>query len=149
MEIFHRKKFERLEFSFGSMNIQGGVENKISHEEVTDLITACDLFTLQETWLLPGESVNIPGFDVFKSNRKPKKKAKKGVDGVLVAYKNIYKKGISRQPSSNEKDIIWVRLDKVFFGFDNDIFVAAGYRPPREGVIGTFYKKTRKRYSKV
>ena len=40
-----------------------------------------------------------------------------------------------------EKEVIWVKLDKSFFGLENDIFVAAGYRPPREGAIGTFYSK--------
>ena len=40
-----------------------------------------------------------------------------------------------------EKEVIWVKLDKSFFGLENYIFVAAGYRPPREGAVGTFYTK--------
>ena len=143
-----QNNFQRVEFSFGSFNIQGGVTNKTRFSEVRELISSCDLFSLQETWLLPGESVSVPGFKAFKSNRKPKKKAKKGVDGVLVLYKSKYRKGITRQPSTNEKDIIWVKLDKTFFGFNKDIFVAAGYRPPRESTLGTFYQKLEKDITK-
>ena len=117
----------------------------ISCEDVISRITSCDIFTLQETWLLPGEKIKLTGYESFKSNRNP---TKKGVDGVLILYKNTYIKGISRQTSSNEKYVIWIKLDKTFFGLENDIFVAAGYRPPREGAIGTFYKKLERDISK-
>ena len=128
------KDFLRVEFNFGSFNIQGGATNKIKFKEINELIISCDLFALQETWLLPGESVKLTDYNTFKSNRKPKKKAK-------VFYKSKYRKGIARQPSLIEKDVIWVKLDKTFFGLNRDIFVAAGYRPPRESTVGTFYTK--------
>ena len=73
-----------------------------------------------------------------------RKKAKRGVDGVLFLYKETLAKGVLRQPSSNEKDVIWVKLDKNFFGLENDIFIGAGYRPPRENKVGTFYTKLEK-----
>ena len=47
-----------------------------------------------------------------------------------------------------EKDVIWVRLDKTFFGLNRDIFVAAAYRPPRESTVGTFYSKLEKDITK-
>ena len=143
-----KSDFLRVEFNFGSFNIQGGASNKIGIKEITELINSCDLFALQETWLLPGESVKLTDYNTFKSNRKPKKKAKRGVDGVLIFYKSKYRKGISRQQSLMEKDVIWVRLDKTFFGLNRDIFVAAAYRPPRESTVGTFYSKLEKDITK-
>ena len=80
---------------------------------------------MQETWLLPGESVKLTDYNTFKSNRKPKKKAKKGVDGVLVFYKSKYRKGIARQPSLIEKDVIWVKLDNILWTKQRH-FLAAG-----------------------
>ena len=70
--------FLRVEFNFGSFNIQGGASNKIGFKEITELINSCDLFALQETWLLPGESVKLTDYNIFKSNRKPKKEGQKG-----------------------------------------------------------------------
>ena len=70
------------------------------------------------------------------------------MDGVLVFYKSKYRKGITRQQSLMEKDVIWVRLDKTFFGLSRDIFVAAAYRPPRESTLGTFYSKLEKDITK-
>ena len=134
----YRKK---AEFVLGSMNIQGSVENKMQFNDVLEHISSHDLFSIQETWLTPGKSLKCPGFETMKSNRKPKKKAKRGVDGILVLFKTEYKKGISRQPSNNEKDMIWVKLDKIFFGFESDVYVGSGYRPPRESAVGNFYNK--------
>ena len=47
-----------------------------------------------------------------------------------------------------KKEVIWVKLNKSFFGLENDIFVAAGYRPPREVAVGTFYAKLGKDIAK-
>ena len=66
----------------------------------------------------------------------------------MVFYKSKYRKGITRQQSLMEKDVIWVRLDKTFFGLSRDNFVAAAYRPPRQSPLGTFYSKLEKDITK-
>lgn len=135
------KGFEKFEFVLGSVNIQGGIERKLKHGDVQKLIAGCDFITMQETWLLPGESVHMEGYETFRSNRKPKKKARKGVDGILVMHKSKYKTGISRQNSKNEKCTIWMKLEKSFFGFENDLFVVAGYFPYKRADEDSFWQK--------
>ena len=38
------KKFDRVELNIGSLNIQGGADNKLGFKDVHSLISSCDIF---------------------------------------------------------------------------------------------------------
>ena len=115
----------------GSLNIEGSLCKKLHHADVQKLINSTHIFAIQETWLLPGEQINFPNYNHFKSNRKPKKKAKRGSGGLAVLFKTELEKGITREKSRDEKHIIWIKCDAIFFGLQNDVYIAAAYYPPK------------------
>jgi hypothetical protein len=49
------------------------------------------------------------------------KKSKRCTGGIIVFIKQCLQKGISVVKTYHD-DIIWVKLDKYFFGLDMDIF---------------------------
>ena len=50
-------------------------------------------------------------------------------------YKSRYQTGITRQDSSEENQVIWIKLSKANFGLDNDLYIAAGYFPGPKGDV--------------
>ena len=45
-------------------------------------------------------------------------------------YKEVHEKGITREKSSDENKIIWIKCDKYFFNLQADLYIAAVYYPP-------------------
>ena len=115
----------------GSWNIQGGVGRKVCSGELQTLISGYDIYCLQETWLTCAESINVPGYHIHRSDRKKKDRARKGSGGVITLFKHSIQKGITKIPSSN-KDCLWARLDKTFFGLKTDLYICNAYVVPRD-----------------
>ena len=124
-------KIKPLNIIVGSLNIEGSLCKKLQYTDVQNLINSTHIFAIQESWLLPGEEINFPGYNHFKSNRKPKKKSRRGSGGLLVLYKTSLEKGITREKSRDEKHIIWIKCDAKFFGLQNHVYIATAYYPPK------------------
>ena len=81
-----------------------------------------DKFGLQETWLKNRESIDMSGFEHFRSERVKGCKACRNSGGILLFYRSAIAGGVERQTSSN-KHLIWVRLDAKFFKLNKYIFL--------------------------
>ena len=46
MTNFTNAKFNKVELTFGSLNIQGGADRKVVNKNVLQLITSCDVFII-------------------------------------------------------------------------------------------------------
>ena len=84
------------------------------------------------------ESFEIPGYQYFRSDRKKRKKAKRGSGGIVVFFKKEIKSGITKIHSQNI-DSIWCKLSKNFFGLDKDLYICSTYIPPVDSFIHKDY----------
>jgi len=61
------------DIKIGSLNINGSLSRKLGFEDVQSLIKSTNIFTIQESWMLPGEEIHFPSYKHLKNIRKPKK----------------------------------------------------------------------------
>ena len=148
----------RLEIKIGSLNIQGSLPLKSSYPDFLKLAQSLDFLLIQESWLKHKEKVFVPNFSHFKANRKQNKKARRGSGGLILFYKNVLQKGVTREKSSDEKHSIWIKCDKNFFNLSQDLYLASVYYPPQnsssnkpnihESIFNNLQKDTNKYQSK-
>ena len=112
-----------LQLTIGSFNIQGSLPKKATYKDFKDFLNTTDITVIQESWLTKGDKVNLNDYKSFKANRRKSKKAKRGSGGLIVLYKEKYAKGITREKSSDEKHVIWIKCQKdQIFRYDLDSF---------------------------
>jgi exonuclease III len=121
------------QLKIGSVNIQGGMVKKMDVGVLSKLAAKFDIFCVQETWLYDTKIMTIPGYKHFRSDRKKKKKAKTGSGGSMPFYRCELHKGLTKIESAN-KDCIWTKLDKTFFGLNTDIYLCNTYIVPEDSV---------------
>ena len=107
-----------------------GLGDKINDEFFLDKIKS-DINILLETWRGESKEYKIPEYSMFSKSRKKRKKAKRHSGGIIVYYRKSLGQGISVvQNGSFSENRMWIRLDKSFFGFQNDIYLCTVYIPP-------------------
>ena len=122
--------------SIGSWNIDGGLGVKHNIEDFTCVLRKHDIFCVQETWLYESNIINIPDYLPYRSDRTKKRKARRGSGGVMLFYKKSLSKGLNKIESANP-DCLWVKMDKHYFGTEQDIYLCNSYIVPRNS---TYYK---------
>ena len=80
----------------GSLNIQGGLSDKCSIKEFSEMVKCFDLFCIQETWLTETQNLHIDNYKLFRSDRVKNKKACRGSGGVVVLFKKGLEKGLQK-----------------------------------------------------
>ena len=77
-------------------------------------------------------NITIPGFESFPSHRpKRNKRARRCSGGVILFVKQHLIKGVS-VIKDDIPDIIWARLDKGYFGLENDLLLCLAYIMPSQ-----------------
>ena len=76
----------------------------------------------------PEDTVSLANYHTYQFNRPKVSKAQKYSGGIAILVKNDIKNAVSLVSSGLFS--IWLKLDKNFFHFDNDIFVCVTYLPP-------------------
>ncbi len=138
--------------SLASQNIQGGFGNKIQIDDVYNFINSNDITCFQETWLLASTCLTLPGYSIFRSDRAKSKRKNCGSGGVVVVYKTSLSKGVQKISSEND-DIVWVKLNKNFFGLSRDIYLCNCYVPPQKSELhdrrdASYFETLRKEIAK-
>ena len=99
-------------------------------DDVVNIIMRHDIFAIIESWLDPGEVVpKIDGYTSIRSDRKKNSKAKRTSGGLIIYYKNNISSGIEKI-ASKLNDSIWLKLDRLYFGLDKDLYICVLYIPP-------------------
>ena len=81
------------------------------------------------------KALRLEGFNCFTCPRpKCNKKAKRNSGGVCVYYKEKFFGNITLE-KLNDKGIIWIKLNKSFLGYENDIFICSCYIPPEDSTV--------------
>lgn len=122
--------YNRGNIKVGALNIQGGFDKKSKLVEFVNIVNMFDVCVISESKLHKFDSINIKGYSSFRSDRvkgKPTSRCNSG--GIVVLFKNEIIKGITKL-TSNNPDIIWIKLSKKFFGLQNDWLVCTTYIVP-------------------
>ena len=119
-----------------SWNVQGlhneALGYKLDTPEAKAVLTNNDIIGLIETHASDSTYINIQGYKTVATSSRPKPKfARKYSGGITVLVKEKIQEGVSYIPSPNiPHDIIWIKLGKAFFHWENDIFMAFTYISP-------------------
>lgn len=110
-----------------SFNVEN-LEPKLNDPHFLDLLNKHDLCILCETWKKDESKLNLPGFWDFSQIRPKVKKIGRYSGGITVLAKNDIRKGV--KVSLSTEGLLWIKLDKLFFSFSNNLFLCGGYFPP-------------------
>ena len=120
--------YRKCNLKIGCLNIGGNAKMKCVSPDLVGIITKHDIFIVLETWLEGQDQCpKIDGFMNFRSERNKKSRAKRNSGGLIVYYRQTIGKGVHKLKSTSS-DIIWIKLDKSYFGIKNDVFLCAAYR---------------------
>ena len=117
----------------GHQNIYGGGKIKLEHEDLINKVLSHHIFGVQETWLGKDDPCpDIRGYSIFRSERKKHIKGLRNSGGSAIYVKRQFIGGISKISSrSNEHgDVIWLKLDKNFFGLEQNLLLCYAYIVP-------------------
>ena len=118
--------------SINTSNMFGLKSLKSNIKEVYEKFVDHDIVCLQETWCTEeARSLEDENFKVLFSNRKYRDpRAKRISGGVIVLVKKHLWKGVKKVISSSD-DVLWVKLEKIFFKSEKDVYMACSYLPPQ------------------
>lgn len=127
----------------GCWNIQGmrsKHEDKATNELFLDTVKDFDIVGLLESHTVEGQDddINIENFESHCFHRPKHIKATHGSGGIILLIKTGLRKGIQILPTNN-KDYIWLILDKAYFGLNQTLHICIAYIPPADS---TYSKRT-------
>ena len=118
-------------FKTALWNIEGFTAEKYNDPSFQKIISEFHVVSFIETWNDPNTcKVTLPEFELIAAScRKKHKKARRNSGGISIFVKNCLVPGI-KQISNPHPDIVWIKIDKIFFNLKNDVFLAAVYISP-------------------
>ena len=86
-----------------------------------------DIILLTEAWTYKDSDFNLPRYDANSFFRKVKhKRAKRNSGGIFIFIRDSFKDCVSIIRNHFDS-IIWLKLDRHFFGFDEDCYLSSVY----------------------
>ncbi len=86
----------RMQLKICSWNIQGSIRRKLEYSELAQFIGQFDIFCIQESWLSSDIKLAVPGYHIFRSDRKKSSTAKRGSGGTVTLFKEKLQKGLTK-----------------------------------------------------
>lgn len=126
------KRQYKDELNICSWNIQGIMsksKNKLIDQDFLDVIKCHDIACLVETHANNSVDLNVEDYHVFQVNRPKHMNAFRNYGGIAILIRQSLKQGLKVIKTTS--DMIWVKLDREFWGTASDIFLCATYIPPR------------------
>ena len=122
--------FQKYNLKVGSLNIGGNAKLKCTDNDVINVIQRHDIFAILESWLDPDDACpTIPGYANFRTERKKKCKARRNSGGIIIYCRKEIIKGITKFKSASQ-DILWLKLDRSYFGLAQDTYICVTYLVP-------------------
>ena len=110
--------------------MQGLTTEKQENNDFNELINKKDFIILSDTWTSANSAVDYSNYCKIHCYRKYiHKRAKRGSGGIIIYYRESMEKGVKLIKKSVD-GVVWVKLDKAFFGFERDIYMCCVYIPP-------------------
>ena len=108
-------------------------KNKIDSVELANLLNKNEIIFLLETWLKTEKEIDenkIRGFKSFGKYRKHQA-TRRGDGGILCFVNDSIQEGVSVIGSESD-DLLWIKLDKTYFGIEKDLYICGVYISPDE-----------------
>ena len=119
---------DNLDIKILSFNVEG-LASICDDPEFMSLADKHDICLLTETWRKDDSKLNLSGFWDFSQIRPKHRKAFRHSGGITILVKHHIKPGIKVALST--EGFIWLKMEKTFFNFVNDVFLCASYIPPQ------------------
>ena len=101
--------------------------NKLKTKEFLNIINKHDIFALVETHATYDSELAVNNFKHFVKCRN--KSGKRTFGGLSLYINQKLANGVSYIPTEN-KNTIWCKLDRNYFGFKNDVYLGTVYLSP-------------------
>ena len=101
--------------------------NKLKPNDFLSITNKHDIFALVETLATYETEMNMSKFKHFTKCRN--QSGNRSSRGLSLFINQKLAKGVTYTPSEN-KNIIWCRLDKTYFNFQKDIYLGTVYLSP-------------------
>ena len=118
----------------GSLNIQGSACAKCETEDVRNKIRKHHIFVIVESMLEKHNACpQIPSYTPYRTERVKHPRAFSNSGGIIIYISHSIVKGVTKVKARAHSggDAIWIKLDKMYFGLHNDIYLCGGYMIPR------------------
>ena len=112
------------------LNVHGNLEKKLQCNNFIDKFKHRDIIIFSECWTHDNSVIEIPGYKKIVKHRPKVKRAKRCSGGVCMFYKESISRGILELNWDQFEDGILARLDKVFFGFEEHVYLLCPYIKP-------------------
>lgn len=112
-----------------SWNIQGLTPQKMENKEFSEFLVSnnIDILCLQETWTNNDNKIEVNNYLMYHKPR-PFIHKKSNSGRIVVFIKDSLHKGIQLALSDSD-GIMWFKLDKDFFSFEEDLYLCCAYLP--------------------
>ena len=128
---------KKTKLLIGCWNINGykckGL-NKYSDPDFIKEITSKDIICLLETHCPFDKSISVNGYKTVILIRPRNKKTKKYSGGITILVKDSLKQGV-KFLEHKTNDYMWLKLNKLFFGLNEDLFICFYTIPQKIPVI--------------
>lgn len=113
-------------------NCNGLTESKLSNNDFVRLLTDNDILVLTESWTGKHFENCFCDFTAFNFYRKFRhRRAKRNSGGIVIFIRDSILPGVSVVRNHHDT-IVWLKLDKIFFNFQTDIYLSCLYLWPDE-----------------
>ena len=110
---------------------------KLADTDFLEYIQTYDILFLTEAWNNQYTNSNIQGYSVHSGPRpRCSKRAKRDSGGIVIYCKNKLSNGIEFVKMDN-RGIVWLKMKKTFFNFENDQYFCICYIPPEKSKLYT------------
>ena len=122
-------------FKICTWNIQGAIHkelgNKLDDSEVFNTIKENDITCLLETHADSNSNLDVQGYETTSVNKTKIWCCHKHLGGITILVRDEIKKGVKMiRSAALPHDVVWVKLDKIYFRQMCDIFIAFTYISP-------------------
>ncbi|MCG8113230.1 MAG: endonuclease/exonuclease/phosphatase family protein, partial [Candidatus Thiodiazotropha taylori] len=120
--------------------MEGLTAAKTTCDNFSSLIADYNIICLLESWTTKSSKIDINGYRtlVHSYRRFINKRAKRASGGIIIYVRENIHKGVKM--IKNELDcIVWLKLDKQFFGLKDDIYLGISYIVPENSTIHAMY----------
>ena len=113
---------------------------KTTCEDFVSLIAKHDIICLVESWTTKKSSIELDGYKTLTHSfrRAVNRRAKRAGGGVIIYIKEELFKGVKLVKNAQDC-IVWLKLDKIYFGLEKDIYLGLTYIVPENSPIHALY----------
>ena len=112
------------------MNVYGGLEDKLENYDFTEQFKNFDIVFFSESWTNDKSILKLEDFaEPICKHRSRRKNARRDSGGLVCFIKKNIFKGVKNINWEYEDGIV-IELNKIFFGFNDNLYIIAPYIKP-------------------